>query len=388
MITTESKRGRAALMVAHCAGMVDLVALPLWMGMLIAQFGFDPQQAGGLVTLFLVGAVVASMVVAPRFRRLAGRRFAPAAFACSAAAFFLAAHTRDFATLAALHALGGLAAGTALSITHGTIGRSSNPHRLFGLVQLALGVFAVIFFAATPRILAAIGGGALFQVFGSVMLFASLVTLFFFPHAQARDTGAPRPTGPLPRAVWFVVVGISCMTLTQAMVFGFLERMGMDRGFGAGAINGLLVAIGLINLLPAVFATALQRRLDPRTVVLGGAAVQAVLAVTITWSTGFAPYAAAAAVFVFLLIFTHTFAFGLLAALDPSGRAVAGTPAMVMVGAAIGPILAGTLVKLVGYPALGVAAVLFDLAAFVLFSRLLSRKAVASARSVPVTDRP
>lgn len=122
--------------------------------------------------------------------------------------------------------------------------------------------------------------------------------------------------------------------------------------------------------------------------VLGGAAVQAVLAVTITWSTGFAPYAAAAAVFVFLQIFTHTFAFGLLAALDPSSRAVAGTPAMVMVGAAIGPILAVTLVKLVGYPALGVAAVPFDLTAFVLFSRLLSRKAVASARSVPVSDRP
>lgn len=130
--------------------------------MLIAQFGFDPQQAGGLVTLFLVGAVIASMVVAPRFRRLAGRRFAPAAFACSAAAFFLAAHTRDFATLAASHALGGLAAGTALSITHGTIGRSSNPHRLFGLVQLALGVFAAIFLAATPKILVAIGGSALF----------------------------------------------------------------------------------------------------------------------------------------------------------------------------------------------------------------------------------
>ena len=31
-IPIESRRGRAALMVAHCAGMVDLVALPVWMG--------------------------------------------------------------------------------------------------------------------------------------------------------------------------------------------------------------------------------------------------------------------------------------------------------------------------------------------------------------------
>lgn len=32
MATAESRRGRAALMVAHCAGMVDLVALPIWGG--------------------------------------------------------------------------------------------------------------------------------------------------------------------------------------------------------------------------------------------------------------------------------------------------------------------------------------------------------------------
>ena len=54
---TESRPGRSALMVAHCAGMVDLVALPVWVGTLIANSGLDPQQAGGLVTLFLEGAV-------------------------------------------------------------------------------------------------------------------------------------------------------------------------------------------------------------------------------------------------------------------------------------------------------------------------------------------
>ena len=45
MIRTESVRGRIALMVAHCAGMVDLVALPVWVGTLISVYRFDPQQA-------------------------------------------------------------------------------------------------------------------------------------------------------------------------------------------------------------------------------------------------------------------------------------------------------------------------------------------------------
>ena len=70
MSTTESRGGRAALMVAHCAGMVDLVALPVWVGTLMARYGFDPQQAGALATLFLAGAVTASLWVARRFHRL------------------------------------------------------------------------------------------------------------------------------------------------------------------------------------------------------------------------------------------------------------------------------------------------------------------------------
>src|SRR5205085_337279 len=128
----------------------------------------------------------------------------------------------------------------------------------------------------------------------------------------------------------------------------------------------------------------LQRKLDPRKVVLAGAALQALLALVLAWSSGFAPYAAAGAVFVAIMIFSHTFCFGLLATLDPSGRAVAATPAMLMVGSAIGPILGGTLVKASGYGALGAAALVVDIAAFLLFFRLLP-----SLGSVPVpAERP
>src|SRR5690606_42110536 len=63
--------------------------------------------------------------------------------------------------LAALHALAGLAAGSALSVTHGTIARSANPHRLFALVGIALGVFAVVFLAGTLQLIAAFRGTAL-----------------------------------------------------------------------------------------------------------------------------------------------------------------------------------------------------------------------------------
>jgi predicted MFS family arabinose efflux permease len=92
-------------------------------------------------------------------------------------------------------------------------------------------------------------------------------------------------------------------------------------------------------------------------VLLCGPVLQAILALLLTQSTAFATYVAGALFFAAVMIFTHTFAFGLLASLDPSGRAVGATPAMVMTGAAVGPLLGGTLVKLAGYSSLGVAAV-------------------------------
>jgi predicted MFS family arabinose efflux permease len=104
-----------------------------------------------------------------------------------------------------------------------------------------------------------------------------------------------------------------------------------------------------------------------------GPVLQAAIALIITQSVTFAPYTAATSVFPAVMIFSHTFAFGTLARIDQSGRAVAATPAMLMVGAAIGPLLGGTLVKHSGYGSLGIAAVLITVAAVFCFSRLVRR---------------
>ena len=373
MVTTDSKRGRLALMVAHCAGMVDLVALPVWVGTLIARYGFDPQQAGALATLFLVGAVVASLVLAPRFGRLSGRACAASGFGAAAAAFLAASLRQDMAAMAVLHALAGLATGTALSVTHGTIARAANPHRLFAIVGMALGVFAIVFFAAVPPLVAAVGGPALFRVFAGVMAAAAVVALLAFPQADAPAAGTGPATpgrAPMPRAVWFGIVGIGCMGLVQAMTFAFLERVGSDRGFGLAAVTGVLVALGIVNLFPAALAALLEKRWPARSVLLTGPVLQALLVAVIMQSGAFAPYAAAASVFAAVMIFTHTFGFGLLARLEPSGRALAATPAMMMTGAAIGPVLGGTLVKTFGYGSLALAAAAIAALAVACFSRL------------------
>jgi predicted MFS family arabinose efflux permease len=355
--TAESWVGRAALMAGHCAGMVDLVALPVWVGVLISGYGMDPQQAGGLATLFLLGAVTGSLIIAPRSAHLPVRATASAGFAIAALVFGAVGLVDNYLMMAVLHVVAGLAAATALSVTHATIGRSSNPHRLFAIVGFALGVFGIVFMGGVPKIIGAVGAPALFWSFAGIMAFAACMAALGFPES---DTTAPvvrRQFSKMPRAVWMVAIGVSCMALIQAMMFSFVERIGADRGYGAVAVAGVLIALGFVNLMPAALAAFLQKRVNPRTVLVCGPIVQVLLALLMTQSQSFIPYAAGALFFAAVMIFTHTFAFGLLAALDPSGRAVGATPAMLMIGAAVGPILGGTVVKLSGYPSLGLACV-------------------------------
>jgi predicted MFS family arabinose efflux permease len=186
--------------------------------------------------------------------------------------------------------------------------------------------------------------------------------------------------------VWFGIVGISCMTLVQAMIFSFLEGVGTERGFERAAINGVLIALGLVNLLPAALAALLQKRLAPRKVLLVGPVVQVALAATIMVSPAFGPYAFAAAFFAAVMIFTHTFAFGLLARLDESGRALTGTPAMLMIGSAVGPFLGGTLVNAFGYESLALAAACLAIVAVFCFARLPSREAREQGSLAPSRD--
>lgn len=387
MANSNSVGGKVVLSIGHVAGMIDMVALPLWIGNLMQHYGFSPVQAGLTVTLFLFSVVIASTIVAPLFDRLPHKLGVAGGFAVAAAAFLatsrLPVDASSLTTIIALHVAAGLGTGTALSITHGNIGRTGNPHRLFGTVNVALGVLGVFFFAGLPQLVEHFSAAALFVVFGATMGIACVVTALFFPVAGTDATSqaaAAQSRGPTPKAVWFLIGVVICLTFNQAMVFSFLERIGSARGFETENVNTVLVALGFVNLLPGALAAILQKRLPPLVVGFCGPVLQAILALTMSNSQAFLPYALSASVYVSIVIFTHTFLFGLLARLDQSGRAVSATPAMMMIGSCTGPAVGGAIVSGFGYGALGIAATIVSVLALSLLVALKEQLPAAEAR--------
>jgi predicted MFS family arabinose efflux permease len=349
-------KSRISLVLCHCAGMIDIVALPVWVGIvLIGQFGLDPQRAGALATFFLGAAVASSLFFSPRIARIRGTVAVPAGFGLAAAAFFALSTTRDYGTMAALHVLGGLAVGCALSFTHSAMGSSGNPHRLMAIAFTALSVLSFGFLGGVPQLVHAKGGEVLFVVLGGIMLVAALFAMVGFPVRQVRAPQGAKAAvhAPLSRAVWFAMIGTTFMTMSHSMMLSFLERVGVAHGFGQQLVLGVLFAVGVVNLFPGLLAVLFERKVAATAVMLAGPALQGILGLTLTQSPTFALYAVAAAAFPAVMIFTHTFIFGFLAGNDPSTRAVAATPVMAMSGSAIGPLIGGVVAHNLGYASIG-----------------------------------
>ncbi len=382
MRTTESATGKLVLAIAYVAGMVDMVALPVWVGALMQHYQFSPTQAGLTVTLFLGGIVLASLTMAPFFNRVPRRWVATAGYALGSAVFLFASiqpvGPEQPVLVACLHFMAGLAVGTGLSLTDGVIGRSLNPHRTWAIVNISLGVFAVIFMATTPQLIARAGASNLFLVFGLLMAAGALAVGLAFPEPADHSSHQARvlaKRSPIPATAWFIIATVACLTLNQALVFSFVERVGAFRGFTADQVTAVLIALGLVNLTPGILAVLLQNKWNPVVVGMGGPVMQAILAVCLTSTSELGVFAVSASCYVFVVIFTHTFLFGLLARLDSSGRAVAATPAMMMIGSCVGPILGGALVQGAGYAALGWAACAVSTVAVCLMAQVYRRDA-------------
>lgn len=191
--------------------------------------------------------------------------------------------------------------------------------------------------------------------------------------------------GRVPIVAYLTIAAVVCLMLNQSMVFAFIERIAATRGFDSSQVQILLVLLGFINLMPGVLAVLLQRRLPALAVGIAGALTQAALALTLTNATVFTAFAAPTLFYASIVLFTHTFLFGVLSRLDPSGRAVAATPAMMMTGAALGPALGGAIVAIIGFEGLGWATFCFSAIAAAL---LMAVKRNLSHRKHLVATRP
>ena len=355
--STEGFIGRGVLLVGHAAGMLDLVSMPLWVGILIQFRHMSALQAGLLITAYMTGVFFTSVALAPRFDRLPARAIAIAGFVLGALAFLAIVQVDGFATLLSVHFVAGIGAGSALSMVHGTISRSREPHRVFAIANFGVAIFSIVFFTTVPAAVQR-NPDILFYVLSGLLVFGAAAAAIAFPKPPAEIVERFRQatggnTGSLRIALILAFVGVTLQSAGQGEIYAFLERIGAWRGFSAASIGNMLAVSGLLNLIAPIAAALLENVVPRIRAICIGLCIHACFAALASNSPVFLTYAAGGSLLVFMSIFNHTFMFGAISKLDPSGRTASSTPAMLMLGAAVGPALGGAVAQFIGFSAIG-----------------------------------
>ncbi len=380
--STEGVVGRGALLIGHAAGMLDLVSMPLWVGVLIQFRHMSPSEAGLLITAYMIGVFLTSVALAPRFDRLPARLIAIGGFIRRGSCFFCDYQCRRVcgACAGAFHGRNRRRIGSVDGARHDLPERSPAPalcHRQLRRCDLL------------DCVLRRSSGCGAAQPQRSLLRFR-------WPADPRRDRSSNRLSAtagkydrlegkigavagavPFRLAVILAFVGVALLSAGQGQTYAFLERIGSWRGFPASDIGHMLVVSGFLNLLAPIVAALLENAVPRLGAICVALLIHAGICIAASNSTVFLPYAAAGSLLVFMTIFNHTFMFGTIAKLDPSGRAASSTPAMLTLGAAIGPALGGAVAQFAGFAAIGWVSAVILIASAVCFVLIGSLRAPA-----------
>jgi predicted MFS family arabinose efflux permease len=376
-----------AMILLSAIGNGVLVIQPLAVGAMVDGLGFSDRQAGFIVFTELASFSVGSMVMSGLIHRLNRRHVAIAGIVLFAAGNFLSALPKAFLPFLLLRTLPGFACALAIAAFVSTAVLAKVPDRVFGMVNaFSIGYSAVLLIAAPPVIAA--GGLSLIYAVMAVLALACLGVVRWIPPRAPALQRAPGAAADEPRKAGKLHVFLLAMVLLAMLllytghgsVWAFQERIGTSLGIEPARIGRMLsiaMFCGIAGSLIAWRAGLALGRIWPQIISLGLSIVAAILLVIADSATLFATASALVGITWF---YGLPYQMGILAQLDPRGRANVMGIIMTTGGAAIGPALAGVLVSPPDYSIVGwvaascyTACLLLVLPAAILLGRTAAR---------------
>lgn len=357
-----SARAVAAVIAFGCVGLLMMGIQPVVLGALQAAGRLSVPamgQAAAAETLAL-GLVSAGLAARVRHRRL---RAWSGLGVCLLAAANIAGLFAHGAGFVASRALAGVASGVIVWVAVGLITRRTDASRVnaifLGAQALSQGAVAGL---APVALAPGLGANSGLWVMGALAL-VSAGLIAFFPDAVPEARGEERVRFPLGVAS---LSGLCSSALMMAGIVGlwvYVEPIGARIHVPAGVV-GLTIAGSLIaQVLGAGVAVALDGRVDPVIALTSAAVGFLAAAAAYLWIPGQAVFIATTLAFGVLWTLALAFGLPLLIAADPTRQAPLYGPASVLLGASLGPMLAGAAASDADIrPAVAVSAGLFVLA--------------------------
>jgi predicted MFS family arabinose efflux permease len=312
---------------------------------LVEYVGFDDQGAGYTASAEMFGLAATTILMTFIAHRVNWRTVMLGSLIIMFLANAMCTLTTDLNTFVALRFIAGLGAGSLVSLSFAIVGLTSNPDRNFGLLIMWVLTYGAIVLWAMPTVYAFAGMAGVLWFFALFPLCAVPV-IKFLPktgetHAQVEEDAVNLTTGMKS----FALFAMLAYFLAQGVVWAYLFLIGLAGGLGEQAVaNGLTLSqfAGIAGAMLAAIMAHRYGRTMPLTVgILGGALCLYFL----VGSFEFLVFATAVCVYNFAWNLTHPFLLAAMASFDRRGRVVVYAVAMQMVGLAVGPGLAASVIS-------------------------------------------
>lgn len=331
-------------------GTAVFFCLPLFVGAAADSLGLAPRQQGLLAAMDVSGAAVAGLCSLWWIERFSWRRVAVVSQVLLVVGNLLSIGVEHLPTLFAFRVFCGFNAGTIFAVSLAALGVCRDADRGFAIaiaLQIAIGACALYM----------LGGwierwgfdGVLYYLSGLSIVLA--LPLRWIPSRVRAASGTEDPDADARGPDW---KGYASLASYGTLVFGvaafwaFAERMGVAAGLSSPRVAA---ALGT-SLFAAMAGVLLASWMGSRWGIVGPIVIGLVVAAV---SMGFfqgrvlpdyaVQYAAAAVVFQVGWNFSTPFSLAVIARADPRARLIAVSAAVQAAGAALGPPIAGFLVK-------------------------------------------
>lgn len=347
-------------------GAAVFIVQPGFVQGLVEFYGFSEQQAGYIASAEIWGLALTTVVLALGGHNYSWQRI----FRLSIVLFVLgnlaSTATDELYAFSVLRFITGLGSGGLVSLTFTIIGLTRLPDRNFGLLIMGVLTYGALGLWAFPAALSLVGLKGIiifFAIFGaSGWLCLSHVPDSGEEHLQVEEDAVD--LGGTFRVL--AILAMFTYFFAQGVIWAYLFLIGLNGGVDEqGVANGLMISqfLGIAGAFVAAMAGRRFGRAWPLAIgVLGGAAVLTALFGEFTAAV----YAVTVCVYNFAWNMTHPYLLGAMASFDRHGRVVVYAVAAQMLGLAVGPAFAASLLGDGNYDRVIIAGMLLFALSYVL----------------------
>lgn len=324
-------------------GAAVFIVQPGFVQGLVEFYAYSEQQAGYIASAEIWGLALTTVALALGGHNYSWRMVLRVSILLFAAGNIASLITTDATLFGALRFLAGLGSGGLVSLSFTIIGLTRLPDRNFGFLIMGVLTYGALGLWAMPLAFDTIG-------MQGVIIFFALFALSGWPciarvpdsgkeHLQIEEDAINLPGGLRVLAI----VAMFTYFFAQGVIWAYLFLIGVNGGVSEQAVaNGLMLSqfFGIAGAFVPAMVGHRYGRIMPLTVgIIGGSLVLNALYGEFTAMI----YAVTICIYNFAWNMTHPFLLGAMASFDQHGRVVVYAIAAQMLGLAVGPAFAASL---------------------------------------------